>query len=264
MSSIDLIATATAVLCGCFIGLFVLARRMNNYGIVDIAWSYAFAAIAVLYAALGHGWQPRRALLAGLAAIWSGRLGTHLFRRVMRHHPHEDRRYQQLRKDWASHFIWKMAGFFQLQAVSVVWISVPFLIICQNSRPGFEPLEFAGAALWLVAIVGEYISDAQLARFAREQAGTAGVCDRGLWRYSRHPNYFFEWLNWVSYFILALAAPSGAWALIGPASILWLLLRVTGIPMTEQQSLRSRGDAYRRYQQTTSAFVPWFPRKPAI
>ena len=94
-----------------------------------------------------------------------------------------------------------------------------------------------------------------------DPASKGRVCEAGLWHYSRHPNYFFEWLIWVAYFVFALASPWGWAAVIGPASILFLLLRVTGIPLTEEQSLRSKGDAYRRYQQTTSAFVPCFPKK---
>jgi steroid 5-alpha reductase family enzyme len=112
----------------------------------------------------------------------------------------------------------------------------------------------------LVAIAGESLADAQLAAFKR-RAAKGQVCDAGLWRYSRHPNYFFEWLVWVAYFLFALGSPHGWLAFVGPASILFLLLRVTGIPLTEEQSLRSKGDAYRRYQRTTSAFVPWFPKK---
>jgi steroid 5-alpha reductase family enzyme len=113
----------------------------------------------------------------------------------------------------------------------------------------------------LIAIAGETLADAQLAAFKRDPANRGGVCNVGLWRYSRHPNYFFEWLIWMSYFIFALASPFGWIAIVGPASILWLLIRVTGIPMAEEQSLRSRGDAYRRYQQATSAFIPWFPKR---
>jgi steroid 5-alpha reductase family enzyme len=109
----------------------------------------------------------------------------------------------------------------------------------------------------LVAVAGEAIADAQLASFKRNPGDEGRVCDTGLWRYSRHPNYFFEWLVWVAYFVFALASPWGWIAAIGPASILFLLLRITGIPLTEQQAVRSKGDAYRRYQQTTSAFVPW-------
>lgn len=198
-----------------------------------------------------------------MAAVWSLRLGTHLFIRVMGHHPVEDGRYRQLRQDWAAIFVPKMFGFFQLQAVSVVLLGLAFLLACLNPAPAFRPLEIAGAALWLVAISDEALADTQLAAFKRHPANKGRVCDAGLWRYSRHPNYFFEWLVWVAYFVFALAAPWGWIAIIGPASILFLLLRVTDIPMTEEQSIRSRGETYRRYQRATSAFVPWFPRKPS-
>ena len=156
-----------------------------------------------------------------------------------------------------------MFGFFQLQAISVVALGVAFLLAAQNPSPALHPFEIAGAALWLLAISGEALADAQLAAFKRDPVNKGRVCDVGLWRFSRHPNYFFEWLIWVADFVFALASPWGWVAIIGPAGILFLLLRVTGIPMAEQQSLRSKGDAYRRYQQTTNAFVPWFPKTPA-
>ncbi len=262
MSAGPLLLIALGVLCAGFAGLHLVARRLDNYGIVDIAWSYAFGALAAFYALAGPGWPVRRALLAALAVLWSARLGTHLAVRVIGHHPVEDGRYRQLRQDWAANFTAKMAGFFQLQAVSVVLLGAAFLVVCLNPAPALHPLELAGAALWLLAISGEAVADAQLAAFKRDAANRGKVCDAGLWRYSRHPNYFFEWLVWVAFFIFALGSPGGWVAIIGPASILYLLLRVTGIPMTEEQSIRSRGDAYRRYQRTTSAFVPWFPKKP--
>jgi steroid 5-alpha reductase family enzyme len=263
MNALPLVLTALGGLCGAFALLYLLARRIDNYGIVDIAWSYAFGAVATSYALLASGWPVRRALIAAMAVMWSARLGTHLFIRVMGHHPVEDGRYVQLRRDWAANFAAKMFGFFQIQAASVVLLAAAFLVAALNPAPALHPLEIAGAALWLVAISGEALADAQLAAFKRRVAHKGRVCDAGLWRYSRHPNYFFEWLIWVAYFVFALASPWGWVAIVGPASILFLLLRVTGIPMTEEQSLRSRGDAYRRYQQTTSAFVPWFPKKPA-
>lgn len=254
-----IIAVALSVL---FAALFVLARRIDNYGIVDIAWSYAFGVLAVFYAIAGSGWSGRRILLGAMVSAWSLRLGTHLFIRIARHHPAEDGRYRQLREDWAAGFRAKMFWFFQAQAVSVVVLGVGFLVSSLNPAPAFHPLEIVGAAIWLIAIGGEALADAQLAAFKRGSTGRTAVCDRGLWRYSRHPNYFFEWLGWVAYFVFALGSPWGWLAIVGPASILWLLLRVTGIPMTEEQSIRSRGEAYRRYQQTTSAFVPWFTKKP--
>jgi steroid 5-alpha reductase family enzyme len=256
-----LVLVALAVSSLLFGALYLLARRINNYGIVDIAWSYAFAALAIFYAILTPGWPPRRAVIAGLAACWSLRLGTHLYRRVMGHHPVEDGRYVQLRKDWARNFGPKMFGFFQLQALSVVLLGVAFLVPCLQRAPRFHVLEILGIILWAVALLGESLADRQLAAFKRDPTQKGRVCATGLWRYSRHPNYFFEWLVWVAYLVFALPAPHGWLAAIGPVSILFLVLRVSGIPLTEEQSLRSKGAAYRRYQQTTSAFVPWFPKR---
>lgn len=261
MSPLVLILLGLAGLCVLFAALYLVSRRYDNYGFVDIAWSYSFGLLAFFYAIFAPGWPIRRALIATLAIVWSARLGTHLAIRVIGHHPEEDGRYKQLRQDWAANFASKMFGFFQMQAVSVVLLGAAFLIIALNPAPALHPLEIAGALLWLVAISGEALADAQLAAFKRKPANKGKVCDVGLWHYSRHPNYFFEWLIWVAYFVFALASPWGWIAIIGPASILFLLLRVTGIPMTEEQSLRSRGDAYRRYQATTSAFIPWFPKK---
>jgi steroid 5-alpha reductase family enzyme len=258
---VSLLLIALAGLCTAFTLLYFLARAINNYGIVDIAWSYAFGAVATYYALYGPGWPVRRALIAALAVAWSLRLGTHLAIRVISHHPKEDGRYEQLRRDWAGNFASKMFGFFQLQAVSVLLLAAAFFLVCRNPEFGLHPLEIGGVMLWALAISGEAVADAQLAGFKRKPANKGKACDVGLWHYSRHPNYFFEWLIWVAYFVIALASPCGWVAIIGPASILYLLLRVTGIPMTEEQSIRSRGDAYRRYQQTTSAFVPWFPKK---
>lgn len=263
MTTLALLLLAVAALGGVFAVLYLVARRLDNYGVVDVAWSYAFAGLAGFYALAGAGWEPRRALLAALAGIWSLRLGTHLLVRVSRHHPAEDTRYAQLRRDWAGNFAPKMFGFFQMQAVSVVLLGVGFLAVAQNPARGFHPLEWVGAALWLVALAGEAIADAQLAAFKRDPSRRGQVCAVGLWRYSRHPNYFFEWLIWVAFFVFALASPFGWTAVIGPVGILYLLLRVTGIPLTEEQAVRSKGDAYRRYQATTNAFVPGWPRQPA-
>lgn len=262
MTALLLMLTALAGLCGLFALLYLAARRIDNYGIVDIAWSYAFAALALYYALAAPGWPVRRALIGGMAGIWSLRLGTHLYRRVRAHHPNEDGRYVQLRRDWVANFGPKMFGFFQMQAASVVLLGVVFLVGCLNPSPQVHPLEFAGTLVWLLALSGESLADHQLAAFKRDPAARGRVCTVGLWRYSRHPNYFFEWLIWVAYFVFSLASPYGWVAVIGPASILFLLLRVTGIPLTEEQSVRSKGDAYRRYQQTTRAFVPWFPKPP--
>jgi steroid 5-alpha reductase family enzyme len=261
LSALILALPVLAALCAAFALLFALARRIDNYGIVDIGWSYAFGAAALAFEAAGPGWFVRRVLIGSMVVLWSARLGTHLLIRIAAHHPREDGRYRQLRRDWQSEFRFKMAGFFQLQAASVVLLSIPFMAPAFNAARGLGPLEWTGAALWLVGIAGEAMSDAQLAAFKRDSSTAGKVCSAGLWGFSRHPNYFFEWLVWVGYFVFACGSPWGWLGIISPAIILGLLLRVTGIPTTEEQLLRSKGEAYRAYQRTTSAFIPWFPRR---
>lgn len=260
MEPLLLFATALAVLCAAFAACYLACRWLDNYGFVDVAWAFAFAGLAAFYAWYGPGWFLRRFMIASLAVLWSVRLGSHLLRRVARHHPREDGRYVQLRRNWAGRFGPMMFGFFQLQAGSVALLGIPFLLPVLNPAPAFHPLEVAGVVLWFTALLGESTADAQLAAFQRDPDNRGRVCQVGLWRLSRHPNYFFEWLAWVAFFVFALGSPWGVLAAVGPITILYLLLRVTGIPLNEAQAVRSRGDAYREYQRTTSAFVPWFPK----
>jgi steroid 5-alpha reductase family enzyme len=178
----------------------------------------------------------------------------HLARRIIGHE--EEGRYQELRRQWRTHLGFKFFLFFQLQALTCIVLSIPFLAAAVNREPRLAPFEFAAAALWLIAICGEAIADAQLAAFKADPTMRGKTCQRGLWRYSRHPNYFFEWMIWVSFALFATASPHGYIGWISPALILYFLLRVTGIPATEAQALRSRGEEYREYQRTTSAFVP--------
>jgi len=242
--------------------VWAIAVRIANAGIVDVAWSCNFSLLAVVYAALGSGWLPRRLLMAGMVALWSLRLGSYLYQRVMGDHPVEDGRYQQLRKDWAPRANARFFWFFELQGGLNVILSLPALVACLNPEPALDVLEIVGALVWAVALAGESIADHQLKIFRALPANRGRTCQVGLWRYSRHPNYFFEWLIWVAFFLFA-AASSGGWlTFYCPLLMLYFLFRVTGIPATEAQALRSRGEEYREYQRTTSAFVPWF-RKAA-
>ncbi|HEY6555458.1 MAG TPA: DUF1295 domain-containing protein [Vicinamibacteria bacterium] len=243
--------------------VWVVALRIRNAGIVDIAWSFNFAPLAWLYAAVGPGYGPRRLLVAVMVTFWSFRLGGYLYRRVMGHHPIEDGRYQQLRKDWAPHADRAFFWFFQVQALLNLILSVPFLLAARNPEPALSGLEWTAAGLFAVALLGEAFADRQLDRFRKDPAHRGKTCRVGLWRYSRHPNYFFEWLVWVAYFLLALGAPWGFVTIYCPLLMLYFLFRVTGIPMTEAQALKSRGDDYRDYQRTTSVFIPWWPRVSA-
>jgi steroid 5-alpha reductase family enzyme len=196
-----------------------------------------------------------------MAVLWSLRLGTHVGLRVLSRHPQEDVRYSEIRAGWKNHFKLRVLCFFQIQAVLIAVLSIPFLIACVNPRPGLSPVECAGVALWLIAVAGETLADRQLKQFTAEPKNRGKVCRAGLWNYSRHPNYFFEWLVWVAFYLFALGSPLGCATIYCPALMLFFLVRVTGIPLTEKLSVKSKGDGYREYQRTTSAFVPWFKRK---
>jgi steroid 5-alpha reductase family enzyme len=241
--------------------VWVIAVRINNAGIVDIAWALGFAPLAILFRIFGDGEPSRQNLITLMVVIWSVRLGQHLWKRVMGHHPEEDGRYRELRLAVTGRenafFFW----FFQAQALLLAVLSIPCLLSNFDPRIGLGFTDWFGFILWLVALGGETLADRQLAGFKADPSNHGKVCRTGLWRSSRHPNYFFEWLVWVSFFVVALPAPWGWITIFAPALMLFFLLRVTGIPYTEQQSLRSKGDAYRAYQRTTNAFFPWFPKK---
>ena len=264
--TISIPLTDLAILCllaCCMVMFFVWrwAKKIGNAGVVDIFWALNFPLIALILLLLGEGWLPRRVLIGTMVITAGLRLTIHLGVRVLSHLDVEEGRYKQLRKEWAPHPDRKFFWFFQAQAFSNALLAIPFFIITANTETSFSPWEYAGAILWLIAVLGEGMADRQLAVFKKNPANKGKVCSTGLWNYSRHPNYFFEWLMWMSYLIFALGSPHGYLAAISPLIILYLLLRVTGIPATEEQSLRSKGDAFRAYQQTTSVFIPWFRKK---
>jgi len=242
---------------------YVLALKINYFSLVDVVWSYLFTVVVFIYAGVANHLPLRNYLLLFIVSFWSIRLGTHLVFRLKSHYPHEDGRYDDLRAKWAKNLKLNFFFFYLFQGLSVVILSLPFLLIVLNPQPTMHWLEWLGIAVWLIGLTGESLSDHQLKVFKSNPGNKGKVCEMGLWNYSRHPNYFFEWLVWVGYFLFALSAPYGWLAIISPAIILYLLLKMTGIPYTEAQSIKSRGEVYRNYQRTTSMFVPWFKKKIA-
>jgi steroid 5-alpha reductase family enzyme len=239
---------------------WVVCVRVHNYGFLDVVWSYGLALLAPLYAWQGPGNPLRKWLFAGVGLVWSLRLGTYIFRRVLRHHPQEDIRYQSFRIRWPNPVMF--LGFFELQALIISLFSLPILLACFNRNAALSPVEIAGLGLSLFAVVGEALADWQMSQFKAKPANHGRVCQDGLWHYSRHPNYFFESLVWWGFFLAALGSPLGWTTIICPLLMLYFLFQVTGIPLTEQFALKSKGDAYRDYQRTTSAFIPFFRRRP--
>lgn len=256
----SLFAVAALVVVTLFTLTWLLSLKLNNFSFVDVTWSYSLAFVAPVYALAGDGLDVRKGLAALIAMVWSVRLGTYLLLRIKKHHPHEDVRYAVLREKWKDNLKGNFFWFFQAQALLILLLSVPILLASVNPASVLNAVELAGVAVWLTGILGEAVADAQMKRFKHDPASKGKVCRVGLWRYSRHPNYFFESVVWMGFWLFACGSPWGWATVYAPALILYFLLRVTGIPLTEETSLQSKGDAYREYQRTTSAFVPWFPK----
>ncbi len=241
-------------------GIWLVQRQTNNAGFVDVAWTFGVGVLGIVFALAGDGDFSRRVLVAVLIGGWSLRLGSYILRRVLTEP--EDGRYRGLKEQWGASAQSRLFGFYQIQAPGAVIFGVPMLLAGRNSQP-LGILDLIGVAIWIVSVAGEALADRQLAQFKRDPANQGKVCNVGLWRYSRHPNYFFEWLHWWTYVPMAVFAPWGWLSLTAPAAMWYFITRVTGIPPTEAQSLRSRGAAYREYQRTTNAFFPGPPKSEA-
>jgi steroid 5-alpha reductase family enzyme len=232
--------------------------RRENAGIVDLIWTGGIGTAAVWYAAVLDGAALPRALLALLGVLWSLRLAAHLAPRVLK--GSEDGRYRELRLHWQGHQ-GKMFGMFQFQAFLIVLFSLPFLAVALNPSADLTPWMIAAIAVWIGSVCGEALADRELARFRADPANHGRTCRAGLWRYSRHPNYFFEWLHWFTYVSLAVGSPLFWLSFSGPIVMYVFLQWISGIPYSEAQALRTRGEDYRRYQAETSQLIPWFPKE---
>jgi steroid 5-alpha reductase family enzyme len=236
--------------------VFAIERRTRVAAWVDVAWAALVGLAAAFYAATGAAPAWQRIAVAAIGLAWGLRLAGHLAARVRRHG--EDGRYAHMRRTLGDRAgVW--ASFFAFQALLVVVFSLPAWVAANHEAASAAWLA-VGVAIFVVALTGEAIADRQLARFAADPANRGKVCEVGLWRYSRHPNYFFEWLVWFAWVALSIGSPWWWLSLAGAAAMLASLLWVTGIPFVEAQSLRSRGEAYRDYQRRVSKFVPWFPK----
>lgn len=232
--------------------------RTRNAGFVDVLWSVGLAASAIALAAVGDGARAPRVVVAVLGAVWGLRLAAHLGHRVFSEA--EDGRYAYLRELWNGSNL-RFFLFFQLQAALIPLFSIPFYAAARSPREGVSAWTVAAITIWLLSVGGEAIADRQLAAFRAQPSNRGRTCRSGMWRYSRHPNYFFEWLHWFAYVALAVGSPVSWLAWSGPV-VMYLFLRyISGIPFTEANALRSRGDDYREYQRTTPMLFPWFPRK---
>lgn len=241
--------------------LWGIQQRTKDAGISDVGWAASLGGLAVLYAAtLDAGWAPRRWLVAALAAGWAARLAWHLLTdRVLT--GEEDGRWASLRRRFGDRAGIGFLGVFLLQAALAVVLSLAYLLAMRAPTAGWRAWDGLAVVLVVVSVVGETIADRQLARWRGDPANRGKTCREGLWNYSRHPNYFFEWIQWWAWPAFAAGAPWGWTALFAPGLMLLFILKISGIPPTERRALESRGEDYRAYQRTTSAFWPRPPKR---
>jgi steroid 5-alpha reductase family enzyme len=269
--------TFATLFIGVGIGLFIamsaawaITIQSGKSGWVDAIWSFAIGTASVAMALVPlPGWPQsnvRPAIVALLAAIWSLRLGLHIASRTL--HGGDDPRYAELRARWGKDFPRRLFWFLQVQAAAALALSLSIFAAAHNPAPQLRLGDWLGIVILAAAIVGEGLADRQLARFRANPANKQRVCDVGLWGLSRHPNYFFEWLGWLAYAVIAIdltaVYPWGWVAVSGPVFMYFLLVHVSGIPPLEAHMFKSRGENFRAYQARVNAFWPGPKRSSSL
>lgn len=262
LNIVALAGSGLLIMLGLFTIYWLIQLKLGDSGIVDVFWGASVALVGAYFCASTSGNLNRRLVAVILMSVWAIRLGCYLWQR-WKSHNEEDPRYTSLKQKWGRRAQLRMLRFYQMQAAGAFLFALTMLVVGLNTKP-WGWLDSAAVVVWVISILGEAISDLQLHRFRQEPQNKTEVCQVGFWKYSRHPNYFFEWLHWWTYALLALQAPLGWLTILAPVAMWFFLNRVTGIPHTETQAIKSRGDKYRAYQQTTSAFFPWFPKQSPL
>ncbi len=267
MNALALVTLLSLAAFGIMALAWALAEFTSKSGWIDTIWSIGTGALGVAAAlvpigeAQGSTW--RQIMVAALAAVWSLRLGLHILARTAK--GGDDPRYAALRTEWGANASSRLFWFVEAQAAASILLALCVGLAARNPADGPRVLDFVGVVVAIIAVFGEGAADRQLSIYRAARRG-AGVCDAGLWRYSRHPNYFFEWLYWLGVALIAIPSPGGyplGWlAFVGPAAMYALLVHVSGIPPLEAHMMRTRGEAFRAYRRTVSAFWPWPPHQP--
>jgi steroid 5-alpha reductase family enzyme len=263
LAALVLIAASLSILMA---GAFLVQQRTGNSGWVDTIWTFSLGLVGATSALWPIAGPPnvRQWLVAALVAIWSLRLGIHIAIRTAG--IDDDPRYASFAKEWGLNAPRRMFIFLQNQALGTIPLVFAIFIAARFPSDTLRLQDYAGVLILLIGIAGEALADAQLKTFRENPANQGRVCDVGLWRWSRHPNYFFEWFGWLAYPVIGLSVdyplnyPWGLATLLAPVCMYWILVHVTGIPPLEAQMLRSRGERYRDYQLRTSRFFPLSPQ----
>lgn len=244
---------STAVmLCG-----LLVQRRMRNLALADLLWAGCISIAALYYGLVAGGAMLPRLLVAMMGGVWGFRLFMHLLQRMLAEQP--DSRYRDLLDRVGTHPL-RLPGLFLSKAVSATLFSVPLYIAASNPHDLATRWTLLAAGVYIVGLSGEAYADMQLAKFRDQPRNVGRTCRRGLWRYSRHPNYFFALVHWFSYALLAVGVAGPQWSLTLLGALLTAIGAMRRIPAIEAQALKVRGDDYRDYQRTTNMFIPWLPK----
>lgn len=238
---------------------FLIGIKLNNFCIIDVLWGLSFGILATIFLCTGDGYFTRKLILAILAITWAIRLGVYLLLRIRKKYPEEDKRYKFLLNKWGDRKYLYMYIFYHIQGLLIVILSPVFAVPTLEESSQFSIVEYIGIFIITTSIICESISDYQLFMH-KNSISTDNVYRKGFWKYSRHPNYFFQWLAWVGFFIFSLNS-SGLFTIYCPLLMLFLLTKVTGINNNEAHNITSKGKEYLIYQKTTSCFIPLPPRK---
>jgi steroid 5-alpha reductase family enzyme len=238
--------------------MFILALIRKDNSIADIIWGLGFIIVALTILIINGEYAVHQLLVTVLVVLWGFRLSVRIF--IRNRGKGEDFRYKKWRKDWGRY--WIIRSYFQVfivQGLMMFLIAIPFIIINSDGGNGLNWLDALGATVWFIGFVFETIGDYQLDSFINNPLNKGKVLDTGLWRYSRHPNYFGEVVQWWGIFIIAIAVPYGWIGIIGPLTITVLILKISGIPLLEKTM--SKNPAYLLYKKRTSIFIPWSAKK---
>ena len=238
--------------------LWAVQIKTNNAAIADVGWAYGIAFGILYFVFIGDGNKERITLTASMGIVWGLGLGTYLlFNRVI--NAKEDTRYENFRKSAEKNVLRYFFLFFQAQAVVAILFIIPIVIVYYNPNP-LNYIDIFALLIWILSIVGEYVADKQLSSFKANKSNEGKVCRNGLWKFSRHPNYFFEWIHWWTYVLLNFGSNNLWVSLTGPLLMLFFLIKISGIPFAEQQALKSKGIEYENYIKTTNMFFPGPPK----
>lgn len=255
----DVLTWSAVAIAVVMVGTWIVSVVIRNASIVDVVWGLGFVVVAWVSRAVGDGDAARQWLLTILTTVWGVRLGGYLFWRNSGHG--EDFRYRSMRKRWGRRFpLISLVTVFALQGTLMWIVSLGVQIGQDDPSPSVGPLAVIGVLVYAVGLFFEIVGDAQLARFKADPNSAGKVMDRGLWRFTRHPNYFGDACVWWGLAIIAAESGSGAWGLIGAAVMTFFLRRVSGVTLLER-SLKKRREGYDQYIARTSPFVPRPPKR---